>query len=258
MLNKRKRTDPRPNLRLADSFVKGEYRKGKIILLSSYEGIRKPNKLECLVCGFLWIGTYDGFKRHGNRCFQCFPSYKKRKIEIADCVDLAEDRGGFFLSKEYKGSQYQHRWKCGLGHIWTTTHASVRKGSWCPLCSKKMGRRESECRNIFEHLVGGRFPPIVCNGESGKPDIRNPKTGFPLRLDGFNEESKMAFEYQGEHHYPHYKKHPPYVTPALVKSVRNKDRIKKIGCDFFGIRLLVIPYWEVDIATKVANFLGGS
>ena len=284
--NSRKRTDPRFDIRLSVNFVREEYRLGGIILISDYRGFRKPNRLRCAICGFEWCGTYDGFKRHGNRCFQCESCHtpkndevnpfdridrtriiqvgaieqggnqkKKRKITVSDCIELAASSGGFFLSKEYRGSQYSYQWKCGFGHVWSTTHASVRKGSWCPLCSKKMGRHETECRIIFESLVGGNFPPIVCNGERGKPEIRNPKTGFPLRLDGFNIEHKLAFEYQGEHHYPHFEKHPPYVTPELVKSVRRKDKIKKEHCARLGIRLIVIPYWEADIRFFVCSFL---
>jgi len=68
--------------------------------------------------------------------------------------------------------------------------------------------------------------------------ILSPK-GKKLELDGYNEELKLAFEYQGEHHYniSSFK-----LTKKELKYIQKCDQIKRDKCKEKGITLIEVPY----------------
>jgi len=48
---------------------------------------------------------------------------------------IARSRGGTFLSTEFLGEGYKHRWKCKEGHEWEARPRDIKHhGSWCPTC----------------------------------------------------------------------------------------------------------------------------
>jgi hypothetical protein len=93
-------------------------------------------------------------------------------------------------------------------------------------------KHESRCRFIFETLFQAPFTSI-------RPDFLRYKTGKNLELDGYNDELKLAFEYQGVQHRKY--------TPMFHKSYRDfvkqqeRDQFKKEKCHELGIRLIEIP-----------------
>lgn len=54
---------------------------------------------------------------------------------------LATARNGKCLSRTYRGTYERIRWQCGLGHRWTATPNSIRRGTWCPTCSRDSQRK---------------------------------------------------------------------------------------------------------------------
>ncbi len=51
--------------------------------------------------------------------------------------NLADSRGGKCLSDKYIGMRFKYEWKCSCGHVWQASAANIKKGSWCPFCSKR-------------------------------------------------------------------------------------------------------------------------
>jgi hypothetical protein len=96
------------------------------------------------------------------------------------------------------------------------------------------GRREEECRRIIENITGKPFIKV-------RPKfLKYPPTGKNLELDGYNEELKMAFEYNGEQHY----KFCPFFHKSYedLYKQRDHDFFKKQKCAEYGIKLITIPY----------------
>jgi hypothetical protein len=62
-------------------------------------------------------------------------------------------------------------------------------------------------------------------------------TGFPIELDIFIEDLKLAIEYQGAQHYK------PLYWASDFTSQTMKDSEKKIICKKHGITLIEVPYW---------------
>jgi len=113
------------------------------------------------------------------------------------------------------------------GEFPMTPSSHIHHGSGCPSCSKF--KSENLCRSILQELTGYQFIKIRPSFLQG------------LELDGYCEELKIAFEYQGEQHYyynPHF--HRNGIRDLISQNLR--DKIKKNICDKTRIRLIIIPY----------------
>jgi hypothetical protein len=82
--------------------------------------------------GHTWNATPSKVKR-GSWCPFCA---KTRPLSIEELQQIASDRGGTCLSTVYKSSSSKVEWCCARGHIWEAYPSQVKRGSWCPLCSK--------------------------------------------------------------------------------------------------------------------------
>ena len=106
------------------------------------------------------------------------------------------------------------------------------------MCPHSKGERTS--RYIFEDLLGKKFPP------------RAPKFLQGMHFDGYNEELKLAFEFNGQHHYA--------LNPMFHKSgqdlseQRKRDQKKRDICKQEGICLIEIPYFA-DIESFIREAL---
>jgi hypothetical protein len=95
---------------------------------------------------------------------------------------------------------------------------------------------EVECRRVLEHIFNRPF-------NKARPDfLRNEVTGnnFNLELDCFNEELKLAIEYNGIQHY----KFTPYFHKNNEHFLNQKyrDYMKRTLCKDAGITLIEVPY----------------
>ena len=56
-------------------------------------------------------------------------------LTIQAMISLARARGGRCISTFYVNSAVPLLWECAIGHRWSASPASVRKGTWCPDCA---------------------------------------------------------------------------------------------------------------------------
>jgi hypothetical protein len=70
--------------------------------------------------------------------------------------------------------------------------------------------------------------------------LRNPKTGYPLELDGYCEELKLAIEYNGIQHYVWPNFFHPTIEEFHAQQERDKTKLKI--CNQKNICLIRIPY----------------
>ena len=185
--------------------------------------------------GHTWVSTFNTVFYHNCWCPTCY----HRKLNIQDMKDCAATRGGKCLSSEYVNCRTKLKWKCLYGHEWESMPNSVLRGSWCPHCKKSI--HEHKCRFIFEQLFGVPF--------------KNTFTVLPnkLELDGYNEQLKLAFEYNG---LQHYKRVPQWQKTENAFLLRKQmDSEKEKLCKEMGITLIVIPYTVSKNDSELLSFI---
>jgi hypothetical protein len=108
---------------------------------------------------------------------------------------------------------------------------------------------ETECRRVVEHLTGKPFPKT-------RPSfMMNGVSGYNLELDCYNDELKIAVEYNGEQHY----KYIPYfhTSKDAFYNLKYRDDMKQRLCEQNGINLIIVPYTvkHEDIESYIKNLL---
>ena len=100
--------------------------------------------------------------------------------------------------------------------------------------TKKCSKGEQKCRDVIENIYQKEFPCVRPNF------LKNPETKRNLELDCYNEELKIAVEYNGIQHY----KWPNFTNQSkedFIKQVR-RDKFKVDTCDQNGVYLITVPY----------------
>lgn len=144
----------------------------------------------------------------------------------------AASRGGMCLATEFKDNLSVVRWKCAEGHEWDAKVADIRQGSWCHTC--KTGVSERMVRAILEGITGATCP-------KAHPEWLTNNDGKQMELDGFSEELRLAFEYQGMQHYKMLK-HLRDTPARFLKRIID-DAAKRRLCASSGVTLIEVPHW---------------
>jgi len=100
--------------------------------------------------------------------------------------------------------------------------------------TKNLSKGEELCKKVIEEIYE---KPFYCV----RPDfLKNPETNRNLELDCYNDELKIAVEFNGSQHY----KWPNYTNQTyedFIKQVR-RDQFKVEACDKNGVYLITVPY----------------
>ena len=165
-------------------------------------------------------------------CRNC--NQRKHTIELFH--EIAKKHEGKCLSEKYIGLNKHLLFECKIGHTWKATSNNIKnKHSWCPECKDLVN--QERCRVILEILFQKKFK-ICC-----PKFLYDKTTKKTLELDMYNEELKLACEYQGVQHYE--------IMPwdkgndSRLKRQIEKDLFKIKKCKENNIILLVISYKKV-------------
>ena len=216
--------------------------------LLSTEYFGKPHDLEfkCNKCLHIFKkrSSYLRGKDKVKNCPECNPLKKKTIEEIKL---KAKSLGFECLSNDCKNSSIKLTWKCKYTHEWDATYNDVfNNKSGCPECHRF--KNEAKIKHIFEKYFNAKFrkkSKIKVNTEQDK--------NYEIELDGYNEELKIAFEYNGIQHYQ-YVKHFHNGDIKEFEQQQERDEIKKEYCLKENIDLIVIPYW-IEKNEELAEFI---
>lgn len=104
--------------------------RGGKLLSEKYIRINSKLKWQCSK-GHTWEAKPDNIKK-GSWCKICSIVNSRTPIEVFQ--EIAKKKGGKLLSTEFITIQTHLLWECAKGHTWKTTPATIKKGSWCPVC----------------------------------------------------------------------------------------------------------------------------
>lgn len=156
----------------------------------------------------------------------------KRQLYFDETIKIVNDRGGKMLSTidDYITSRNKLKIQCCNNHIFSASSNDVNK-SWCPKC--KVNKGELICKNFIEYALNAKFEKI-------RPDWLITDKNSRLELDMYNDEYKIAIEYNGIQHYKYF--HFFHRTKEnFIKQVFY-DAYKYIKCKEMNVYLITVPY----------------
>jgi hypothetical protein len=214
-----------------------------------YKGGGTPVCLVCSTHGEFYMSPSNHIHSKQN-CYKCslvIRGTKRRKSNsqfIADAITVHRDL------YDYGKTVYQHAGKkitvtCRKhGDFECSPKDHLYSKSGCPKCNASKG--EFQIRNILKHNS------IEFIEQYRFKDCRDK---LPLPFDFYLPEMNSCIEYDGEGHYkPFYR---GGVCENKFETGKLHDDIKTLYCEKTGIRLIRIPFWQLnDIETVIKFQLG--
>jgi len=119
----------------------------KLIIIPEIPGITTLEKLPYVIQKeFKRLGIKNDFNPD-NLKVDLTKYFTSKKIN--EFKDIAKSKNGKLHSTKYLNNSTKLEWECELGHKWSATSATIKRGSWCPKCAKKM-HGQSQKSNISE------------------------------------------------------------------------------------------------------------
>ena len=111
-----------------------------------------------------------------------------------------------------------------------------------------VSKGERECKEVMKAIYPNyEFRKV-------RPSfLKNPKTKRNLELDLYNEDLKLAIEFNGQQHYEFISRF--HGTQKRYHEQVYRDELKKKLCEKEGICLIVVRYDEKDIAKYIRDEL---
>lgn len=195
-------------------------------IMSEFLGSKHQIMCKCKICGRLWRTKWSRLSV-GKGCIKCALGPKISQEEALAKVARINSR--LHLVGKYINTVIQTKFKCAdCHHSYYTSVQRILRGHGCPTCASF--KSEGEVRRIIELLTKWQFPKM-------RPDFLH-----GLELDGFNEEHKVAFEYQGHQHYKLVNFGGHADTAKQLAHRKRQDRRKRMQCWRHGIKLIVVPH----------------
>ena len=180
--------------------------------------------------------------RNGRGCELC--SREERRSNTKDFLKKANIQHG--ERYDYSKVIYEHSREkvviiCDRHGEFSQKPADHVRSRGCPKCAGSNG--ENIMRDLLENTIfpDKKFPTI-------RPEfLRNPETGWPLELDCYIEEMKLAFEFQGVQHYESIRR---FGGEKRFEQQHKKDQLKRELCLKEGIDLIEIDTRPIN---KIRN-----
>lgn len=214
-----------------------ENEEGYVLLSKEYKDSISKLDIQCPK-DHIFPMSFKVFSK-GHRCSYCAG---KRQYNIDEVKGIFEDSGYVLLSSEYKGNRDKLLVLGPDGKEYETTLFAFKVNGIIPHLKGKVFKNEEECRDILQEITGEKFP------KSNPEWLINPNTGRKMELDGLCEKLKIAFEYDGKHHFQNtnYAKND-------VTTTNERDLIKDELCLKNDIRLIRIPFYIKDKYSYIKN-----
>jgi predicted Zn-ribbon and HTH transcriptional regulator len=219
--------------------IKENLAKNGYKLLEKYKGAIARKHLLEHNCGSIEVkGIENVLKR--NKCNNCHG-----RVQNIEKIKKYIEKYEFVQLSSYKNNQSPILMKCKSGHIQERSwNVFSKKPLICSYC--KINFNENKCRKILENLLKTEFPRKRSIFQENKS----------LELDGYNENLKLAFEYNGIQHYKNIKFFHKKGDDLEIR--KKRDLIKQELCNLYKIKLIIIPYYienkEDFIKSKLIEF----
>lgn len=86
-----------------------------------------------------------------------------KKLSIYNVHELAKSRDGSCRAKSYTNGHTPMKWRCAIGHTWKASYFNVKRGGWCPVCSRKAKPTIASIRALARSRGGKCLSPNYVN-----------------------------------------------------------------------------------------------
>lgn len=179
----------------------------------------------------------------GKNCFKCgnekIGEIHRKSLDqfISECIQIYGDKYDYskFIYKNLQTKSIIICKQHGPFEQKPSKHLIGQNG--CSKCGNYTS--ENKCVKIIELLTSEKFNKI-------KPDFLKISPKIRLEIDSYNNDLKLALEYNGEQHYKLNKFFHKNKLCNLLNQ-QKRDKIKKKLCKENGIYLIIVPYWIKNI-----------
>lgn len=144
--------------------------------------------------------------------------------------------------KDYVNAHYNLVVECADGHQFEICLNNIKKERWCPLCSARKNERYT--KEIAKTWLDREFIKV-------HPKWLLNEDGNVMELDMYNDELKLAIEYNGIQHYEYIRYF--HKSEEDFKKRQADDKQKLELCAKYKVDLIVVPYYEKDIKKFLLN-----
>lgn len=198
-------------------------------LFTEFEGTKFKYQFQCEKNHvFSLRGSYI---LSGKWCKFC-SKLKRQQKGFERLQKICEQRGGILLSTNFTSVKMKYKYRCHLKHEFESLASNILTGQWCPDCNQSLVERM--CRVVIENIFNNSFPSCF-------PAWLISANNTKLQLDGYCEELKVAFEYNGIQHY----KQMHFDSKEKFEKRKNRDKHKIEVCKERGVKLIIIPSFRL-------------
>jgi hypothetical protein len=167
--------------------------------------------------GHEWLAKFNSIK-NGHWCQVC--AVNTPTIEV--CQEIAKSRGGECLETGKINSTNPILWRCKKGHEWKAAVSDIKKGRWCPYCSRQVSKQQKEIHAYLQHQFQNEN--IILN---------DTETIEPKDLDIYIPRLKIGIEFDGD--YWHYSERA--IKHGALEAMEKKNKkCKEMEIDLLRIR----------------------
>lgn len=222
----------------------GKYDYSNVQYLNSFHKV----KIICPIHGEFYQTPHEHLRAE---CYNCGQEKraKSKTINTQTFIERARQIHGNIYN--YDGTHYIHNRKkvsirClshGIFQQRPMDHIHQKQG--CPKCRISKGER-CIIRVLEENKIPYKYEKIF-------PDCRNPYTNRNLKFDFFIPSIKLLIEFDGEQHFRPFITTKYSITASDVKSTQMRDNMKNNYATKNGLKLLRIPYTDINNIPKILS-----
>lgn len=213
------------------------------IVMGTYVNNRTNIPILHTKCNYVWNVKPSGIL-NGARCLMCFQRTlgKKKKQDEFDAQVKSIGEGKYVFIEEYKGADVPINVRHICGYTFKCSPSSfLHVGQICPICSSGYSKGEYKVKEVLDVLG------IPYTSEKSFKDLGR------KRFDFYLPDHNAVIEFDGEQH---FKSIPSWGGMETLSKTQASDNIKNDFCEYAGIHIIRIPYWEINnVAEIVPNFI---
>ena len=213
-------------------------------ILEYIKGKSPKIKLKCLCCGNIFERYLCHFIQYPRVCPKCHPKGSNQKVGLVEAQRRIDEVYGdeYLKILTYDGNNILSQIQClKCGYIFNAVPSSLwrERLRGCPICEKTQSLGENKLQKFF------RENNIQYRRQERFQECRDKST---LPFDFYLPQYNICIEFQGEQH---YNKNSIFWSETLIKH----DEIKRTFCENNNIKLIEIPYYDLNDFEKYFTFI---